>query len=415
MKRFMAFLFLVLMFSGCSMLIRDGHRKDNDRPTPAPTVVPKEPKGIPSIVDNQLRIDGKRVFGLGVYDLIANDDYFTPSVLETFFRDYSEAGCNAMRVWVKMYYGDYEIQPWVRLPDGRYDLGQPNPDFYSRMNLIASKADRYGVCIMWVYIDYCTIKHGFGFVNDGSVDVLCPTRHLDPLEGDEERRMMTLSGYFNENGDRVTHGAPRARRPYKCDYYGTDPNQGCSDHEIGCRTHPAWWELFRRTAEIAKFHRDVIYIGSEMCSGDLGHDQWDERAMMEYTAKVRDFTRSIYPNCIIGISLSDVNYRVYSQVQIADIHGLGFGVYRDPYGIAQSVSESRAAGINGVICVNGDGCQEAWLNGIKTDRYETNWMIEAATKAWDAGVFFEQKADSFAIRDHGNKIKDALRAVKDRR
>jgi hypothetical protein len=106
--------------------------------------------------------------------------------------------------------------------------------------------------------------------------------------------------------------------------------------------------------------------------------------MVEYTVKVRDFVKSIYPGVIIGTSVNDINSECYDHVDIADIHGLGYGVNCDPWNLIGLP--------NKIICYNSDGCMSA-------DRYNPDWIAAAVRNAWDKGGFFETKADSGAPID----------------
>jgi hypothetical protein len=349
-------LIFVLLLAGCSA------HKPAQKPKPPSQIV----SGIPSIATGELRIDGDRVMAAGLYDLLVNADYYTPTKIDQVMRDYKAAGCNLFRVWVKTYFRPTDWHPWKR------DLAVPNEDFYNRMKMIAGKADAHGICIAWVLIDFWSIRQGFGYPPI-EPDILCPTKHVDPLAGTEQA-MMTMSGYFDEHGGFYMNGAPRARRVYKINYGTGEP--------LGCRDHPAWWEMFRRAVTIAEQHKDIVYIASEMCSGDKPHDEWDNQAMVIYTQLVRDFVKNIYPGAIIGTSVNDINSECYDHVDIADIHGLGYGVNCDPWDLQKGP-------VPGIVCYNSDGCMAA-------DRYNPDWIAAAVRNAWAVGGFFETKADSGA-------------------
>ncbi len=362
MRKIAYIMAVLILLSGCSLFNGD-HSKPKPPEPPQPVA-----SGIPSIGTGELRIDGERVIAAGLYDMLVNADYYTEAKIDEVMTRYSDAGCNMFRVWVKTYFRPTDWQPW------KYDLSIPNEDFYNRMRMIADKADKHGICIAWVLIDFWSIRQGFGYP-PVEPDILCPTKHKD-IPGVEP--MMTLSGYFDEWGGFYLNGAPRARRIYKINYGTGEP--------LGCRDHPAWWEMFRRVATIAEKHRDIIYIASEMCSGDRPHDEWDDRAMIEYTIKVRDFIREIYSNgCIIGTSVNDINVEVYNHVDIADIHGLGYGTNCDPDNLQKGP-------VTSIVCYNSDGCMSA-------DRYNPDWIARAVRNAWAKGGFFESKADSGAPID----------------
>lgn len=385
MKKFAIF-FTVFMLVGC-------HHHKPSKPDPKPTAtpvvtLPSNPEIKVINGQNFLNIGGNKPLAAGLYTLLVDAErYPTPDSIRAELRRYAQANYNLARVWVKTYFKPSDWQPWP-MENGKYMLAKENPHFYNRADMIATIADEEGVCITWVLFDFWSIRQAFGYPpNYSQPDSLCPSRHVDPISGNNQ--MMTLNGYYAENGGPYLNGDPRARRLFKCQYCNNDPNCGCTENEIGCRRHPAWIAMTKRIADIAKRHNDMIYISSEM-STDNEHAEWDTAAMVAHTKIYTQVIKSIFPNCIIGTSvLGSRNSQVYNHVDIADLHGLGYGEPCCPGDIPSKNGQLRQIVPKATFCFNSDGCMSG-CGG--QSRYSVDYIVNAARNAWNVGGFFETKA-----------------------
>lgn len=404
MQKALSIVLFCVLLSGCSWLWPDnpGHP---DQPTPTPAS-----KVVPEIVNREFRVNGQKVMGMGVYDLFSNEQAFPESSIPGFFQYWSDAGCNFMRPWVVCYFRPTDWIPFA-WDNGKINLGRMNPDYVNRFRMICQEAARHDVCLGIVLWDFCTLRHGFGYAppnGAGYFDTphwLSPNRHIDPWAGQGYEAMMTYHGFYEDEACTIPYypGKPRTRRLYRCEYH-----DGRCGVESGSRLHPAWNLLIDTLVPIAREYGHVIYIASEMGTGEADNDVWDEIAKGEFIAMMSDRIRVHYPGVIIGNSLPDVNYSLYQLTQISDIHGLGYGVFCDPARIPESAALADAAGIPRPICYNNDG----WVNDV---RFEPGIIQECIRQSWSVGGFFETKACADTLKAKADKIHEGFSAMKDLR
>lgn len=395
MKKCLFVLLIVLSISGCL------HHSKPKPPQPTPVPTPAL-FGIPEKINNELRIDDKRVLAFGAYTLLVDYNRYPDSSVKPFMQSLSDSGCNLIRVWGKTYFKPTDWQPW-EVTNGKTDFSKPNQNFYNRMEMIATLADQVGVCIAWVPLDFWSIREALGWPHQSIPDVLCPSRSTDVYPSQGYQPMMTIDGYYDDSGNFYSNGAPRGRRLFKCQY---DSNGNCTNNEIGSRKHPAIRELYKRMAQIAARHNDMIYIASEMFT-DNEHARHDVNAMIEFTEDMKAVVRSVYPTCIIGTSVDTFQPEVYRHVDIADLHGLTLEHDCNPGYIVTSFSNLRRIAPNVIPCSDSDGC-----GGENSPRYGIEWMKSCIRAAWSAGGFFETKGiDEPALPN----ILEAFRQVQNER
>lgn len=399
-----------MCFSGCSLIWPDGD--DNKPEPPVPTAVAKIEA---TIVNQEFRVNGQRVMGMGVYDLFSNEQAFPESSIPGFFQYWSDAGCNFMRPWVVCYFRPTDWIPFA-WDNGKINLGRMNPNYVNRFRMICQEAARHDVCLGIVLWDFCTLRRGFGYAPPNGVgyyDIphwLSPNRHIDPwASGNEFLPMMTYHGFYEDEACTIPYynGKPRTRRLYRCEYQNGQQCGPCAV-ESGSRLHPAWPLLIDAIVPIAREYGHIIYIASEMGTSEEENNIWDEAAKGEFIVMMRDRIKAHYPGVIIGNSLPDVNYRLYGMTDISDIHGLGYGVVQDPERIAESAAMADSLGIKRPICYNNDG----WVNDY---RFEPNVIEACIRESWKVGGFFETKACHDTLELQAEKINAGFSAMKDQR
>ena len=347
-----------------------GHKEKKHKPKPDPTPKPTF-YGIPEIVNGELRIDGKRAAGIGIYWMLVDAvKYPTATEIRAEFTRFAQSGVNLVRVWVLMNWDIKHLVPWV-FENGKYNLNKFDESFFQRIQLISSIAHELGIVIAWVVFD------GYSLRLREKHWACNPMNHVDSnrvklfaQENYDSANMFCLSRAFWTCASNSDGTAP-------------DPNRHAESFDS-----PTQWELVRMVAANISEH-DILYLWSEMFT-DSRHDQWDVLSMAEWQRVALNHIDEIRDTLLVGNSTGALQSANYRGLDIADIHGLT-RVWDIPQNrvdlIPSVVTRLRSIGYNNAICTNTDGSMEL-------DRFNASFVSDLCQKCWIAGTFPEFKGGS---------------------
>lgn len=346
--------------SGCAHHGGHHHAEATPTPRPKPTIAP--PVNADAVIrDGMLYIGGKRALAIGLYDLAVNTRTWPDeAAVESTASAVSNAGYNLARIWVRFFFKPGDLSPWVVDAQGDSQLGQLDPVFFARCEMVGRVFRRHGVQVAWVVWDGWSLRQRDRF------DPLAPDRHFDPFNP----QLIWPLDWNHCCNDRLV-----SRDFWKCH---REENQECQ-FGVDSFYSPAQWNLLRRVAQMAKVSGNLIYYWSEAMT-DSEHATWDLPAFRYWISHADQIARTEYPGVILGISVADRQDETYRHVQIADAHGLGAGC--SIAGIAGNVARIKAAAPNVVVCINTDGC-------MSSPRQDAAWLTDAGQRIYAAGAFPE--------------------------
>lgn len=307
--------------------------KDKDlTPSQPPTAPPTSIlRGQPTITNGRLLIDGKPTVAIGRYELCcAAHDYPNPASVKSTLQPYIDACGDAfglvVRIWPWSMFNSRDLAPFERTPDGLWDLGRISQAYLDRIWWVLQAVHEAGAGAILVVQDFCYLRarpclekpEGNWARFQHWYD---PRLHYDPgfAALDDPCRFSNFADYAPENGNCWTLSRNfwnRMHNPHDANGNLTNP--------LGCWNHPLHALLTQLTADRAKAFGSIIYTASEM-ETDPRQDNWDRRAMREFTMRQIAQVKAIYPTALIGTSCSAIQAEAQYSLQgidIADVHGL---------------------------------------------------------------------------------------------
>lgn len=377
--RYLTPLVLIVTLCGCSLVCdlvpKWCHEPDPPNPTPkytpTPTPIDSTPQKIMVDGHAELRIGSQRVAAVGRYELLIDAATFNREAILSEFRTLKQGGVNLVRIWVLAHFKSSDLSPW-KIINGKYDLSQLDPNYFARMDMIASVGDETGICIAWTVFDGWSLRWR---PVDWSVN---PQNHIDTQPRQWEQENYSCQSVF-----------PLSRSMWSCRVKDNKEGNPCTGGLEGFNSQVQWL-LIRNVSAIASNHKDIIYLWSEMFP-DERHRTWDITAMRYWTQAAISHVHECYPGALIGTSVDRWQSDVYELVDIADCHGLT----RinpdlrecDPSLISSSITYLRNKYPNTIFCSNSDGC-------MGSPRFEASWVADVLRRSWQSGAFAEFKMDS---------------------